>query len=92
MKTFRDIHMDTDQVKAGEDFYAVKIFFGNTGEERLDGRSEPARKNFSGEKCLNGWCGTTDNVAITAHGHWRIDTIIARHGHVYDVLAERIVE
>ena len=78
-------------VKPGLIFYAVSAFFENTGEERLDAQGEPARKNMSGEPCINGWCGTTNNINISADGQWRIARVITAHGNGrYDIKAERI--
>jgi hypothetical protein len=55
-------------------FYAVSIYNTSTGNEFNRGQSEPARKNLSGERCINGWCGTTNNSDITANGQWQIVT------------------
>ena len=30
--------------------------------------TRPALKNLSGEPCADGWCGTTNNWAVTAYG------------------------
>lgn len=59
-------------VKPGLEFYAVVIFNTSTGNEFTRGQSEPARKNMSGERCVNGWCGTTSNSDVTAIGRWQI--------------------
>ena len=61
-------------VKPGLEFYAIIIYNTSTGDERTVARSEPARKNMSGERCVNGWCGTTNNSDVTAIGKWRIIT------------------
>jgi hypothetical protein len=79
------------EVAPGLEFYAVSVFFENTGTERIDGRGEPARKNLSGETCIDGWCGTTNNVNVYAMGQWRITAVIKRCGNSrYDVEAVRI--
>jgi len=54
------------------EFYAVVIFNTNTGREFTRGQSEPACKNMSGEQCVDGWCGTTNNVDVSAIGKWQI--------------------
>jgi hypothetical protein len=61
-------------VKPGLVFYAVVICNTSTGNEFTRGQSEPARKNMSGEQCVNGWCGTTNNIDVTAIGQWQIVT------------------
>jgi len=79
------------QVRPGLQFFAVEILFENTGAERLDARSQPARKNLSREICINGWCGTTDNVSMTGCGQWEIVTVDRSHGNGrYDITAQRI--
>lgn len=78
-------------VAPGLEFYAVNVFFENNGQERTDGRPEPARKNMSGEICIDGWCGTTNNVNVTAMGQWRITHVNASRGNGrYDIDAVRI--
>jgi hypothetical protein len=61
-------------VKSGLEFYAVVIFNTSTGDERTCGRSVPARRNMSGEPCVDGWCGTTNNSDVTAIGKWLVVT------------------
>jgi hypothetical protein len=81
MSEFEGIRFANDQdtwgefvsdVKPGLEFYAVVIFNTSTGNEFTRGQSEPARKNMSGERCVNGWCGTTNNSDVTAIGKWQI--------------------
>jgi len=78
-------------VKPGIEFYLLDIYFTNTGKSRRDARTEPAHKNMSGERCVYGWCGTTDNVDVNAFGRWRVDDVIEKHGNsFYTVLATRV--
>lgn len=80
-------------VKPGLEFYAVEVFFENTGQERLDARSEPATYNMTGKPCINGWAGTTNNVNVSGVGQWRITKVIKRRNaeySLYDIEAERI--
>jgi len=79
------------QVKPDLVFYAVNIYNQNTGTERMDARSQPARKNLSGVPCVAGWCGTTNNVNVTGDGQWEIVTVDHSYGNgLYDVTAQRI--
>ena len=39
--------------------------------DRIDITTEPATGNMSGEVCLDGWCGTTDDWSVHAHGEYK---------------------
>ena len=78
-------------VAPGLTFYAINALFENSGQECIEGRQEPMRKNMSGEVCIDGWCGTTNNINVTAMGRWRISRVIANRGNGrYDIEAVRI--
>lgn len=68
------VFFDSDNnPKVGDEFYLVELTFNNHGgEQRLDAHSEPQRKNMSGEICVNGWLGETDNVNKYALGKHRV--------------------
>ena len=40
------------------------------GDARIDICTEPALTNQSHEVMTNGWCGTTNNIGVTAHGEF----------------------
>ena len=61
-----------DGLKTGEIGYLVKTFNQNTTREYLRVQSTPARKNLSGEECVEGWLGDTDNVSKRAMGRAKI--------------------
>ena len=39
--------------------------------DHIDITTTPAAGNMSGEECLEGWCGTTDDWAVFAHGAYK---------------------
>ncbi|MFA5559209.1 MAG: hypothetical protein WDA59_07140 [Methanofastidiosum sp.] len=50
----------------------------------------PTFKNMSKEDCIEGWCGTTSDVSITAHGQYEtvekaLETIQQKFGEVREV-------
>lgn len=40
----------------------------NAGRHWIAIATEPAVNNGNGEPCVNGWCGTTNDYCVTAHG------------------------
>ena len=55
-------------------YYIIKTdYVGPNQDQNIDAdtieiSTEPARKNMSGEICLSGWCGTTNDWVVYAHG------------------------
>lgn len=65
----------------------------NLDSDVIDIRTSPARKNMSGEICVNGWCGTTNDWSCTAHGEYpsieeAISAIEEKFGEVRECDAE----
>lgn len=58
----------------------------NIDADRIEIRTEPARANMSGEVRIDGWCGTTDNWSVYAHGEY--DTLADARKAVIDIFGE----
>lgn len=57
--------------------------------DKIEITTTPAIGNSSGEECIEGWCGTTDDWAVYAHGEYETleearDAIIETFGVVRD--------
>lgn len=39
--------------------------------DRVEISTEPAKKNCSGDECFEGWCGTTNDWSVYAHGRYK---------------------
>jgi hypothetical protein len=67
---------------SGRHFYVEEAVLGQTGfilqrtpqrgDETYSLADKPGRKNMSGEACLKGWLGETNNVHRNAHGVGRV--------------------
>jgi len=65
----RPIWMDTDEHwQVGDIGFLAEVLEENNAVEYYTLDHHPNRKNMSGEPCLHGWCGTTNNVNVTALG------------------------
>lgn len=53
-----------------EDFSPDTLRSGSKLQNYAEISTEPGRKNLSGEACLNGWLGTTNDCNRTAHGEY----------------------
>lgn len=57
-------------------FYVIENkYVGPNADQNLNATTieisaEPARKNMSGEVCVKGWCGTTNDWCVNAHGEF----------------------
>jgi hypothetical protein len=65
----RLIWMDTDELwQVGDIGFLAEVLEENNAVKYYSLDHQPNRKNMSGEPCLEGWCGTSNNVNITARG------------------------
>lgn len=60
------------EVNEGDVGFLVEVQDQNNASERWSLRERPAHTNQSHEPRLTGWCGTTNNRAVFAHGLARI--------------------
>ena len=72
MSKWIDIDYSETLSNVGGIGYLAKTFNTSNARERFSLRERPCGKNRSGEKTLDGWCGETNNVSLTACGVWQI--------------------
>lgn len=62
----------------GTVLFLGEIFNESNGAEKVVARSRAFAKNLSGERTLRGWCGSTNNVNVTAAGACEVVKLSAR--------------
>jgi hypothetical protein len=62
-------------IQPGQEFYLIEISHIHKGWERRRFDDRPGKTNMSHEEKLSGWLDTTNDVALEARGHWRIDSV-----------------
>lgn len=82
MSTTRWIGGDADTFTAGQTGFLVELHHVLKGWRRFDLRDHPAKTNMSFEPRLQGWCGTTGDVACNAHGMAIVERV-ARNGRAF---------
>ena len=82
MSTSRWIGTESDQFTVGQTGFLVELHHVTKGWRRFDLRDHPPKTNMSLQPRLNGWCGTTGDVACHAHGMARVERV-ARNGRAF---------
>jgi hypothetical protein len=77
------IWTDTDSnFGVGDVGFLVEVYrLNNHSREHYTLRDTPACKNMSGEETFEGWCGTTNDVDVNAHGLGRV-VRVAQNGRI----------
>lgn len=82
MSTTHWIGTEHDQFTVGQVGFLVEVSHHTKGWRRFDLRDHPAKTNQSFQPRLNGWCGSNNDVSVTASGMVRVERV-ARNGRAF---------
>lgn len=82
MSESRWIGTESDQFTVGQIGFLVETHHVLKGWQRFELRDHPAKTNMSFVPRLQGWCGTTGDIACNAHGMAVVERV-ARNGRAF---------